>query len=76
MNVEKLAEKRLLLDTIHRYNSMGWVAFYHPRLHTVSLNGGREIPEYQAVSEMIACMVKATVEKHPNHYEVTYQTLE
>ena len=41
-----------LLKVIELYNFNGWVAFYHPINHTVSLNGGKEISEENAFTRM------------------------
>lgn len=41
---------------VNRYNSTGRIAFYHPRKHTISLNGGRDEPERIAVGKMLECI--------------------
>ena len=30
---------------VKKVNSYGWVVFYRPRKKTISVNGGRDIPE-------------------------------
>jgi len=49
-------KQKLIKDIIKRYNSFGWVAFYHPRSKTISLNGGIEKPVNEQLKEMMRCI--------------------
>ena len=53
--------KDLIKDRIACYMSYGWVAFWHPRLHTISLNGGREESEWVAMEKMKVAIDTALV---------------
>ena len=48
MNSDKIKNIILKFNT----NKLGY-AFYHPKNHTVSINGGRPIPESIAIKKML-----------------------
>jgi hypothetical protein len=59
MNKEKIKE------IINQYQSTGRIAFYHPRKKTISLNGGRQLPEQEAIKIMLECLNK----ENPAYYQ-------
>lgn len=54
MNQDKIRQ------IIEQYNNTGRGAWYHPKKHTISINGGRAIPEDQAVKIMLEVINKKT----------------
>lgn len=49
-------------ELVKKINDTGWVAFYHPRRHTVTISGGKELKENIAIREMERMLNKTTVD--------------
>lgn len=49
-------DTKKIKELINKYNSTGRIAFYHPKQKRISLNGGRSLPESEAIKKMNECI--------------------
>lgn len=52
-------------NIIEKYIATNRIAFYHPRKKTISLNGGRELPINEAITQMMDCLMNADKTHEP-----------
>jgi hypothetical protein len=56
-------DKTKIKEIINQYQSTGRIAFYHPHRKTISLNGGRQLPEREAIKIMLECLNRENLKK-------------
>ena len=45
-----------IAELITAYNATGRIAFYHPKKRTISINGGRCVPEKEGIKRIKECL--------------------
>jgi hypothetical protein len=59
-NAQHLKDKTMpiwLSNTVRDYNNSGRLAFVHPRIRRISLNGGRQLTYTEAHEKISSCLL-------------------